>query len=156
MLFKNMMVFTVLVASVLASPTPDPKRKKSKNKKKGDVIVYTCDNSVGEFDIEQEWATAAVTEGGPVEGVNVFPFIFTTTYQFPEADARCNEKDQPLLTYPVRKDGSLVLKAESADPTTPVRVAYLKLDGTTLCGVISHVNEDENGRGSGELAPCQL
>ncbi|CAG8960629.1 hypothetical protein HYFRA_00013507 [Hymenoscyphus fraxineus] len=154
MLFKNMMVFSVLVASVLASPTPDPKKKSKSKKKNEEVIAYTCKSSVGEFDIEEAWATDAMKEAGPLEGVNAFPFVFTTTHQFPEADSRCNEANQPLLSYPINKDGSLILKANSNDPTTPVRVAYLKLDGTTLCGVISHANEDGSGRGSGELVPC--
>ncbi len=36
---------------------------------------------------------------------------------------------------------------------TPVRVVYLQ-DGTTLCGVMTHVTEHKDGHGSGPFRVC--
>ncbi|KAH8178131.1 hypothetical protein LIA77_03213 [Sarocladium implicatum] len=77
------------------------------------------------------------------------------------ADPRCNA-DQPenpdesgLLEFPVFASGKSFNKdaKRGEGVLTPVRVIYLRED-MTMCGVITHVIENDDGSGAGDFRYC--
>ncbi len=87
-----------------------------------------------------------------------YPHIFTNfegKVKFPKS---CNGKT--LLEYPIYADSDKkswqrdVSKAKQAAPP-PMRVVSTT-DHNAFCGVMTHVTEDSQGRGTGEFALCTL